>query len=840
MGRKIFNIIFILTLILSCLSFKVFANENNTSIKKVVSIVYDDSGSMDNVNEDWAYASYSLQNLIGLMNSNDELSVVKMSNPVQTINFNLTDNEDRKVDIKSVENWTASSNTPFIAVETASSWLKNKKSEYTDSQNVEYWLIVITDGNFGNGYPSNIKNYLEEIKKSMGNSKYEGVFVAIGNDVPNQVKNDWNSVLGNHVISASNSNDIVNAMSEVSGLILGQGGKSANIVPTLSDDGKSITFETSLPLKKFIIFEQNQSVGINNIIGNEIKGSVVADFSTKKPSRGNVNSRIIHCEANNGEYLPVGKITVSFDSEIDVDNSKFKILAVPAVNVSLKIIDKLGNITDDINSVSIKEGEVIVLAAVVTSSIDNSVIDLRNWDKSLLSELIINNKNIKMEYNNQDNMFYGKYKVEKGSNFAYSVVTLPGYFRAKSDIVNIYPKEIVDNVTSTISNNQIDVSYKYTSEYEEIATFEYIVTGGNVNGICDFEFKNIPKGITISVNGMFVDENGKVSLKIYNDVPAEVKFYRNKDYKEIERSKIMIDVTSSEYQLEWTSDSITEIILNPVKRNIMIEEFKLDNSSNLKLNNFDGKSIYILSVLGDGEYLSKEELETLMIEHSKIKGISLNSKVIEYNGRYALSISCEKKLIKLLVQTGEISSSLKLKTIYNEESNNVDILFSILDSFTKYILPLLLLILIIMIIGYIPGIKKKINKNYCFKVNGEYEMIKVKPLTRIIPYIAEKGIGSDLTVIATSNSNRISIINNFYQGVQIYIDDELIEENIPKFDLALENKLKVIDGDRETIYIYLDSRGSKIFDNEINDISDLELNCNDEYFSNSDYNEDYY
>ena len=841
MGKKIFSIIFILTIILSSFTFKVFANnKNNTSIKKVVSIVYDDSGSMNNANEDWAYASYSLQNLIGLMNSNDELSVVKMSNPTQTVEFNLTDNVMRKGDIKSVESWTASGNTPFIAVDTASSWLKTKKSQFTDSQNVEYWLIVITDGNFVSGYPSNMKTYLEQIKNSMGNSKYEGVFVAIGSSVPSRVKNDWKSITGNHLIETSNSNDIVNAMSEVSGLILGQGGKNSNIVPTASTDGKTITFESSLPLQKFIIFEQNQSISIKNILGNETKGNVVADFNTQKPGTGNITSRIIHCEATNGEYLPAGKITIEFDSKIDLDKSKFKILAVPAVNVSLKIVDKTGNIIDDINTVSFKEGEIVEFAAVVTSSIDNSTIDLRNWDKSLLSELIVNNKNIKMEYNKQDNMFYGKFKVEKGSNITYSVVTLPGYFRAKSDIVNIYPREITENVTSNITNNKIDVSYKYISEYEEIAKTTYTVTGNSFDGICDFEFKNIPKGITISVDGIFVDKNGKLSLKIYNDVPVEVIIYRNKDYKEIESSKIKIDVTSKQNQLEWTNDSIREFILNPVKRNITIEEVKLDNANNLKLNNFDEKNIYVISVLGDSEYLSKEELETLTLEHSKIKGISLNKEVIEYNGRYALSITCEKELIELFVATGDITSTLKLKTIYNEESKNINIRFTILDSFTKYILPILLLLLIIIIIGYIPGIKKRINKNYCLQVNGEYEMIRVKPITKIIPYISEKGFGSDLTVIATSNSNKIRVINNFYNGQQIYIDNELIQDNIDKFDLILDSKLKIIDGYRETIYIYLDSRGNNKIESEIDDISNYNLNNNEDYYTSNNYNEDYY
>lgn len=844
MRKKIFSIILILAFTLSFLSFNVFADEKtNTSIKKVVSIVYDDSGSMDNANEDWAYASYSLQNLIGLMNSNDELSVVKMSEYSQTVNFNLTENEERKGDIKSVENWMAKGNTPFSAVETAVSWLKSKKSFYADSQNVEYWLIVITDGSFGSGYPTNMKSYLDSIKNSMGNSKFEGVFVAIGNDVPSNVKNDWISVTGNHLITASNSSDIVNAMSEVSGLILGQGGKSANIVPTIGSDGKSITFETSLPLKKFIIYEQNQSVGIESILAEEERGSVVSDFSTNKPGKGSVKSRIIHCEAIENDYIPMGKITVNFDSKIDVDSSKFKILAVPAVNVSLRVLDKMGNIITDLDTVSFEEGELVEFAAVVTSSIDNSVIDLRNWDESLLAELIVNNKNIQMEYNKQDNMFYGTYKVSEGSNLTYAIVTLPGYFRAKSDVINIYPREIIDSVSSKVSGNTIEVPYKYTSQYEEIAVFEYVVTGNKINGICDFEFKNMPKGITVSVNGIYADEDGKLSLKIYNDIPAEVIFYRNKDYKEIESSKVKIEVTSKQYQLQWIEDSITEIVLNPVKRNISIEEVKLEDADLLKLNNFDDKDIYIFSVLGDGEYLTKEELETLKIENSKIKGISLENEVIEYNGRYALRISCKKELPELFIKVGDITSSVSLKTIYSEKSNNIDISFKIKDSFTKYILPLLIFMIIVMLVGYIPGIKKKLyNKKYHIQANGEDEMIRVKFMTRVIPYITEKGIGSDLTIIATSNSNKVSVVNNFFSGELVYVDGELIQEGVSKFDLSLGSKLKVVDGHRETVYMYCNSRSGDILDSQINDISDDMFGIDDDVYTskNNNYEEDYF
>ena len=837
--KKIFMIIMFI-LMLSCLSFEVFADEkSDTTIKKVVSIVYDDSGSMNNSNEDWAYASYSLQNLIGLMNTNDELGVVKMSKPFETIEFNLKDNDERKSDIKSIYNWSSNGGTPFVSVDSAVSWLKTKKANYSDSQNVEYWLIVITDGSFGSGYPTNMKSYLDGIKKSMGNSKYEGVLVAIGNGVPYGFKNDWKKVADNHLITAANSNSIVDAMSEVAGLILGQGGQSANIVPTVSTDGMSITFETSLPLHKFIIFEQNQNSGVKDILGNEINGNVVADFSTNKPGSGKVSSRIIHCEAVDGDYFPTGKITVNFDSKIDVSNSKFKILAMPAVNVSLKLVDKTGNLITDINDVSIKEGEVIEFAAVVTSSIDNSIIDLRNWNKSLVSELIVNDKKIEMKYNQKDNMFYGKYKVEAGSNLTYAIVTLPGFFRAKSDVINVYPKEVADNISLNVSQAFVDVPYKYVSEYEEVALLEYVITGSQLSGMCDLKFINMPKGIAVSVNGIKSNEDGIVSLKMYNDVPTELIVYRNKDYKEIEKSTIKIDVTCDDYQIKLKDDSKAEIILNPLKRNISIKEVKLENADNLKLNNFDGKDIYIVSVLGDLDYLSKEELKTLTIENSKIRGISLKSEVIEYNGRYALKIYCEKELIELLVSTGDISSSLSLKTVYNEKSNNINIFFKIMDSFTKYILPLLLLLMIILLIGYMPGVKKRINRHYCIQMNGQNQMIAIKTMTKIMPYVSEVGVGGDLKIVATSNSNKICVINNF-NGQEIYIDDELIQNVGDKFEIFSGAKLKIVDGYRESMYVYLDSRSSNMFSNDINDISSLEFGFNDDGFTSSNFNEDYF
>ena len=57
--------------------------------KKIISIVYDDSGSM--VGDRWVYTSYAMQGLIALLNEEDELYITFMSSPSTAQQFPLDD-----------------------------------------------------------------------------------------------------------------------------------------------------------------------------------------------------------------------------------------------------------------------------------------------------------------------------------------------------------------------------------------------------------------------------------------------------------------------------------------------------------------------------------------------------------------------------------------------------------------------------------------------------------------------------------------------------------------------------------------------------------------------------
>ncbi len=91
--------------------------------ERVVSLVYDDSGSMRN-NDRWKYANYALQSLVALLDEKDKFSYVPIGKPNDPLNISLT-KDKRQTEIDWA--WKTYLNTPFSAVETAMQSIKRKQ-----------------------------------------------------------------------------------------------------------------------------------------------------------------------------------------------------------------------------------------------------------------------------------------------------------------------------------------------------------------------------------------------------------------------------------------------------------------------------------------------------------------------------------------------------------------------------------------------------------------------------------------------------------------------------------------------------------------------------------------
>ena len=126
-------------------------------IRKVVAVVYDDSGSMKSDNK-WPFANYAMQTFCGMLNSEDRLFISYMSEA-----DNDPDYEPEVVDlstdhiqssIETIKNHTEYGQTPFAAVQAAYNRLMNTPDS---NPNTEYWLVILTDGEFNDGIIKNSK-----------------------------------------------------------------------------------------------------------------------------------------------------------------------------------------------------------------------------------------------------------------------------------------------------------------------------------------------------------------------------------------------------------------------------------------------------------------------------------------------------------------------------------------------------------------------------------------------------------------------------------------------------------------------------------------------------------
>lgn len=134
-------------------------SEAETSYKrKIISVVYDNSGSME-VQSRINYAQYSLQILLSMLGSGDILTISPM-NPVSdeepTIEVKLQDG-DCSSKIKEIVNrrsiTKANGGTPFGAVERAVEELEKRGLKKVEDagdveQSDEFWLVILTDGSF--------------------------------------------------------------------------------------------------------------------------------------------------------------------------------------------------------------------------------------------------------------------------------------------------------------------------------------------------------------------------------------------------------------------------------------------------------------------------------------------------------------------------------------------------------------------------------------------------------------------------------------------------------------------------------------------------------------------
>ena len=225
-------------------------------VQKIVSVVYDNSGSMEAGNSEgkrYQFAAYALEMLAGVLNEKDKLVITPMNNAyknkpggtyvwVEKSVIIDMENEDRNSVINNIFYYpdethkagvvpegkvpivVPGSSTPYSAVDRAIDAFEDvtgkplpTNEEYSSEyDSMEYWLIILTDGKLDKG--SNKEELSEELQQTLGDyGCLNTIYYAFGqaNEIYDLRDDPITMRLPFAAYSAEDGEDIISGMQEI-------------------------------------------------------------------------------------------------------------------------------------------------------------------------------------------------------------------------------------------------------------------------------------------------------------------------------------------------------------------------------------------------------------------------------------------------------------------------------------------------------------------------------------------------------------------------------------------------------------------------------------------------
>ena len=316
----------------------------NKAAKKIISVVYDDSGSMWDENDSWAAANYAMQAFAGLLNADDEMYLTYMSE---------FDGGAKKLDItnpqaavnKILGKPGNQGGTPLRSIEVAAEKLISINE--TD-ENTQFWLIVLTDGKnmqLNQAKSKSLQACLDSYagKKMSNGSTLQIYYMGIGkamsvNPDPGQ---GFNSVMP--------GNNIVPALSDIANKVSGRMKFSSSEINQV--DGKTVKLYSEIPLYCIAVFSQNSKAQVPQA---KRDGTFVIDRNVKLESPNSAlygNAAMI---TNGTNVIQPGEYTLTFSEDISLEDTVF----MYQIAIEMRpVLTKNGVKLDDVNDVA--PGDVI-------------------------------------------------------------------------------------------------------------------------------------------------------------------------------------------------------------------------------------------------------------------------------------------------------------------------------------------------------------------------------------------------------------------------------------------------------------------------------------------------
>lgn len=567
---------------------------NSLSPKKIVAILYDDSGSMrvdqlGNYKTKWFYANYAFQLFTGLLNDDDELLLTFMSSPNKILKSNgaglLKDfSSNRQKTVDAIRKYKGDGDTPYDQIKFVGDQLVAVKDSDPTTQ---YWYIIIADGRFEKkpGDPksevgqSAIDQALKPYAgKTMSNgSECQVRFMAIEDIKSEKVKEEKKNKDKEKEPAFPSENEyvkverckgkgIVDVMSKIADTITGR----RRLDPSeYSVEGKTLTVNSPVPVLNIQVLTQNSKAKVSSasvVDGDKLSSSSISVSTPKGDDKFKKEGSKLFGNLGTikpkGDYIPAGKYTITFDS--DVSPEDIVVMYEAALETRISIFRK-GKLIEDTSV--LRENEKIDIKAELAIIGTDEAIDITTLPEGMFEGLSLtideNGTAAVSEELDPKDPVYRDYTIKNGETLITAKTILKGFdpliakerFTAKEPVVygitadgnecvmrrgTIHGKKSVDftvtgdgvplskaDVESLISSEMISISHEEKGEKTGVR-FRYDVSEDGKLHVYPktsflnnaFAFPRIPKGtygITVTLDEG-VSATGNFTVKGYSPI----------------------------------------------------------------------------------------------------------------------------------------------------------------------------------------------------------------------------------------------------------------------------------------------------------------------------------
>lgn len=821
-------------LVFFCMLFAFGGNsfaENSVDSKNVVSIVYDDSGSMMD-DDKYCYSDYALQILTASLGNNDELNIVKMSEYYKNNEFNLADDVKRQMYINDVKSYSHNGGTPFQSIDTAKNWLIDRKEAYKDE--AKYWLIVITDGAFAN-VPSDIQEYMNRLNDEFNNLNFEFILLNIGSNIGSQLSSVVNNSANSMVIEARDSNTIYSAMMEISKLI--NGGATDKFVKIEKQDGATVKLTSNYPLKSLMVLTQNDD---NKVSSVKYNGNILSlsSFDLSYPVK-NLKGNFTHVHSKGSSYLNDGEYIIDFDKKIDIKDITF--LCEAFVKAEISLVNEKDVVLNNAQRKILVTNDKIRVKCEIYNAATNAKIDENNVIKNLDVNFINGKNSYKMKYDQEKNAFYTEASLLEGDNNLYAVVESKDLFRVKTNVIYVDTIAGKTNMEHYKANQiVIEIPYSSSAEYKKVSSYLFqFIEQSTINNAESFELEliDLPKGVKVEYEGKQYDNLDKIPMVCEIGKKYILNILTNKNYIETDETEITLKIVSKS-GIYWTDNGLDENYIKLVPKAYPLKILNIDNKTNIDINEEKVRlKVYRTS---DGTIIHSEvnikDIKKIETKNNYFNGITYS--IEKDKDTNMLNVKLKANIFALLGKDNvdvELNVYLNNNLEFAEYKENISVYnIDILAILMPYIIGGILLIIVL---GYVT--KNKFNKKSQISITegSEQSAYILKPTlqTLLIPFVSHK---TKIGMIEFKAGKGSDIIYSA-KGLNILkIDDENYEEYIANNQINTEKIVMKKDMSSVTIDAFDSTQKYEYVTKEVeysgyDDASQYE----DDYSEYSDYDD---